>query len=48
MALKTSRTVLLHTSDGTIKVTPLGRRRLSVTAPAKVKITDRKGRKVKA
>ena len=38
------KTILIHTSDGVVKVTPQGGRRYRVKAPAKVRITDRKGR----
>jgi hypothetical protein len=48
MALKTSRTVILQTSDGDIKVTPLGGRLVSIAAPKHVQIRDRKGRVLKS
>ena len=48
MALKTTRTVLIKTSDGDIKVTPLGGRMVSIAAPKHVPIRDRKGRVLKA
>ena len=38
------RTVLLHTSDGVIKISPQGGRTVRIKAPAKVRISDRKGR----
>jgi hypothetical protein len=42
--LHTSRTFLIHTGDGIIKVTPQGGRVNNIKAPRHVRLTDRKGR----
>jgi hypothetical protein len=42
--LYASRTILIHTKCGTIKVVPIGNKRLGVKAPGHVKITDGKGK----
>lgn len=46
MGLETNKTVLIHTTDGIIKVTPQGKRRNKIQAPNSVRLTDRKGRKL--
>ena len=46
MGLRTNKTILIHTRDGVIKVTPQGRRTNIVSAPAHIRLTDRKGRKL--
>jgi hypothetical protein len=42
--LHTSRTFLIHTTDGIIKITPQGGRVNNIKAPRNVRLTDRKGR----
>ena len=42
--LYTTRTVLAHTKCGVILISPQGGRKLGISAPASVKLTDRKGR----